>query len=72
MTVEEFREFPKPAGNFYYELHHGRLVQVGRPKHKHHLNPLRSAGTVSVELPFRVVPENDVRAADVSFVSRTR
>ena len=34
MTVEEFRQLPETAP-FYYELRHGELVQVTRPKKKH-------------------------------------
>jgi hypothetical protein len=31
MTVEEFRRQPE-TGSFYYELRHGELVKVTRPK----------------------------------------
>ena len=34
MTVEEFRKLPE-TGPFYYELRHGELVPVTRPKLKH-------------------------------------
>jgi Uma2 family endonuclease len=34
MTVEEFRQLPE-TGPFYYELRHGELVQVTRPKKRH-------------------------------------
>jgi len=37
MSVEEFRRLPKPVGDFDYELHHGELAQVTRPKKKHHV-----------------------------------
>lgn len=76
MTVEEFRQLPEPIGDFAYELHHGELVQVTRPKHEHidiqhHMqsliaNLLGKDWKVAVELPFRALPEHDLRAADVS------
>jgi Uma2 family endonuclease len=82
MTVEEFRELPEETGDFYYELHHGELVRVTRPKLKHiflqsRLRELLQAvapagGFVEIELPFRAVPEFELRAADVAFVSRER
>ena len=34
MTVDEFRQLPE-TGRFYYELRHGELVQVTRPRLKH-------------------------------------
>ena len=35
MTVAEFRQLPETE-SFYYELRHGELVSVTRPKLKHH------------------------------------
>jgi hypothetical protein len=31
MTVEQYCELPEP-GSFYYELHHGKLIQLSWPK----------------------------------------
>jgi Uma2 family endonuclease len=82
MSVEEFRHLPKPVGDFDYELHHGELVPVTRPKKKHHVAQHRlldllkqllgRQGHVGIEVAFRAVPENDLRVADVAFVSGDR
>jgi Uma2 family endonuclease len=82
MTVEDFLRLPKDDGPVYHELHHGQLVEVTRPKLKHHLlqhhllrllgSAAGSAGHVGVELPFRAIPENDLRCADVGYVSASR
>jgi Uma2 family endonuclease len=81
MTVEEFRQLPE-TGPFYYELRHGELVQVTRPKPKHYKIQLRlqhllpgpagKLGTVGIEWAFRALPEYELRVADVAFVSRER
>ena len=81
MTVEEFRQLPE-TGPFYYELRHGELVQVTRPKLKHYKIQRRlrrllersagNAGVVETELAFRALPENELRVADVAFVSNHR
>lgn len=82
MTVEAFRQLPEPVGGLDYELRHGELVPVSRPKPKHHdvqtnlvdlLRPLiRQPGYLSMEAPFRAIPEHDLRAADVAFVAIER
>ena len=81
MTVEEFRQLPE-TGPFYYELRHGELVQVTRPKAKHHKiqrrlrqlleGPAGEAGVVEIEQAFRALPEHELRVADVAFVSAER
>jgi Uma2 family endonuclease len=81
MTVEEFRALPE-TGPFYYELRHGDIVRVTRPKLRHHLlqdrlvELLRAgapAGTyVSMEVAFRALPEYELRVADVAVVSKDR
>jgi Uma2 family endonuclease len=81
MTVEEFDKLPE-TGPFCYELHNGELVQVTKPKLKHHvlqehlLEMLRTAsagnGHVSMELAFRALPEYELRVADVAYVSQER
>jgi Uma2 family endonuclease len=82
MTVEEFRKLPEDAADVYHELRHGEVVAVTRPKLKHHLlqdrlveflKPVaRPAGHVSMEFPFRPLPEYELRVADVAYVSRDR
>ena len=82
MTVDEFRQMPKPVGEYDYELHHGELFQVTRPKFKHYhlqrrlrqlLEPAaESYGMVDTEFAFRAVPEHDVRVADVAYISHDR
>lgn len=42
-----------------------RLVELLRPK-------VEGKGIVAAEVPFRALPEYDVRAADVAFVSQAR
>lgn len=81
MTVEEFSRLPE-TGPLYYELHHGELVSVTRPKFKHHLlqdhlvQLLRAAGGgrgyISMEIAFRALPEHELRVADVAFISQER
>jgi Uma2 family endonuclease len=80
ITVEQFRQMPE--GEFQYELHHGEVVAMTRPKHRHlnlqHqifrlLEPrLQSFGRVFIELPYRPFPEFDMRVADVAAISRER
>jgi Uma2 family endonuclease len=81
MTVEEFSRLPE-TGPFYYELRHGELVSVTRPKLKHHLLQDRlvgllreaagGAGYVSMEVAFRPLPDYELRVADVAYISRER
>jgi Uma2 family endonuclease len=81
MTVEQYHELPE-TGPFYYELHRGELVQVSRPKLKHIRIQDRirmmldkvfgKHGKVIVELPFRALPEHELRVADVAYVTRAR
>ena len=81
MTVEQFWQLPEDEA-FHYELHHGELVKVSRPKWKHIRTSRASSrtlklafgslGIVLTELSFRPLPEHEVWAADVAFVSRAR
>jgi Uma2 family endonuclease len=81
MTVEQYRELPE-TGPFYYELRRGELVQVSRPMLKHirvqrRLRRFFDAalgqfGIVENELPFRALPEYELRVADVAYVTRER
>jgi Uma2 family endonuclease len=81
ITVEEFRQLPE-SGDYVYELHHGEIVAMCRPKPVHWIlqrrlerllqQKLASFGEAFVELPFRAVPEFDLRAADVGVMSRGR
>ena len=78
MTVEQFWQLPEDQA-LHYELHHGELVEVSRPKWKHVLIQWRirdllkalfgALGIVETEVPFRPLPEYELRAADVAFVS---
>ena len=82
MTVEEYCRLPQENGEFYYELHHGELVKVCRPKPKHTKTQRRlrqlleavagEAGIVEIEIPFSALPEYELRVADVAFVSKER
>src|SRR5215475_7497877 len=81
ITVEEFRRLPK-GGEYAYELHHGEVVAMTRPKAWHwslqwRLVRLLEAklkwfGEVGMEFPYRPVKDFDLRAADVAAVSRRR
>jgi Uma2 family endonuclease len=80
ISVEQFRQLPD--GEYAYELHHGEVVAMTRPKHRHInvqlrlsrlLEPrLKSFGEVATEVPYRPFPEFDLRVADVAAVSHTR
>jgi len=81
ITVDEFRQLPK-GGEHAYELHHGEVVAVTRPRSRHvelqHrllmlLGPkLRDFGAVRSEYPYRPFEEFDLRAADVAAISHQR
>jgi Uma2 family endonuclease len=81
ITVEEFRQLPD-SGEYCYELHHGEVAAMTRPKSGHvklqrrleHLlqSRLASFGEVCMEWPYRAVGEFDLRVADVALVSRAR
>lgn len=82
MTVEEFSELPEPIGGYDYELHHGELVSVTRPKMKHSLiqsrlrDLLRSmmplGSYVEYGMAFQAMPEYDLRVADAAFLTAER
>jgi Uma2 family endonuclease len=81
MTVEQYRQLPHRE-DVIQELHWGKLVLLTFPKKRHTklqsrlldlLRPHAGAkGLVAVEFPFRAVPEYELRAADVAFVSQPR
>ena len=80
-TVDAYRQLPT-RNDVVQELHWGQVVALTRPKMKHTklqyrlvelLRPLaQSKGVVASEVPFRALPEYDLRGADVAFVSRQR
>jgi Uma2 family endonuclease len=80
MSVEQFRQLPEDE--FEYELHFGEVVAMTRPKPRHWRLQKRIAdllearleayGHVGVEIPFRLLPEFDLRAADVAVISHAR
>ena len=80
-TVEQYNKLPR-RDDVIQELHWGQVVTLTFPKKRHTriqnrlLDLLRARagdrGLVAVELPFRAVPEYDLRAADVAFVSSER
>ncbi|MGA2135883.1 MAG: Uma2 family endonuclease [Bryobacteraceae bacterium] len=82
MTAAEFQELPLDDSPYQYELHHGEVVTMSRPKSRHFKLQVRLTqllrptaehlGIVELEVPFRAVPQFDFRAADVVFVSRER
>jgi Uma2 family endonuclease len=82
MTVEEFSKLPEDQGPVYHELRHGEIVAVTRAKLKHQfiqsrlrdrLKGIAPAGAyVDSEVPFRALPEYELRVADVAFVNAER
>jgi Uma2 family endonuclease len=81
LTVAQFRELPE-GGDFEYELHHGEVVALTRPKARHSklqlhlqelLKPKLSAfGIVAVEWPYRPLAEFELRVADVAVIAHAR
>lgn len=81
MTVEQYSALPDPQGG-RYELHHGVLVEVSFPKPEYWeiqqrltdlLQPLAARrGRIGPEFAFRPLPEYELWAADVAFVSESR
>jgi Uma2 family endonuclease len=81
MTVDEYRQLPDKPG-VVQELHWGQVVTLSHPKPRHVklqsrvtrlLRPIAEhLGYVETELPFRALPEYDLRAADVAFITRER
>jgi Uma2 family endonuclease len=81
MTVEQCCEVPEP-GSFYYELHHGKLVRMSWPNFGDALvrsriggqldAALEGHGIVLTRLPFRALPEYDLRVTDVGYLTRER
>jgi Uma2 family endonuclease len=81
ITVEQFRRLPE-GGDFVYELHHGEVVAMTRPRARHGKLQLRLSrlletrmrafGEVDTEVPYRPVAEFDLRVADVAVVSWER
>ena len=81
LTVEQYRRLPD-RDDVIQELHWGQVVNLTRPKMRHSrlqhrlVELLRSKaddkGIVAGEVPFRALPEYDLRAADVAFVSQSR
>jgi Uma2 family endonuclease len=81
MTVEQYRELPQRS-DVIQELQWGQVVTLTRPKMGHTklqyrlLELLRPhaghKGLVASEVPFRALPQYELRGADVAFVSRER
>jgi Uma2 family endonuclease len=81
MTVEQYRQLHE-RDDVLQELHWGQLITLTRPKARHVklqsrlvrlLRPkAEHLGYVESELPFRALPEYDLRAADVAFVAKQR
>lgn len=81
LTVEQYRQLPDRE-DVLQELHCGQVVTLTRPKMRHSklqhrlveiLRPVTiTKGVVAAELPFRALPEYELRAADVAFVSQSR
>ena len=80
ITVEQFRRMPDDGRA--YELQHGEVVAVTRPRAKHYELQrrlvrllearLEAFGQIGMEFPYRPVAEFDLRVADVAVVAQTR
>ncbi|MDR3702799.1 MAG: Uma2 family endonuclease [Candidatus Sulfopaludibacter sp.] len=81
ITVAQFRDLPE-GGEYAYELHHGEVVALTRPKIRHTKMQVRlsrllelklkSFGEIIIELPHCPLAEFEVRAGDVAVISRSR
>ena len=81
LTVEQYRQLPDRQ-DVLQELHWGQVVSLTRPKMRHSriqyrllelLRPMvQGKGIVAAEIPFRALPEYDLRGADVAYVSQLR
>lgn len=81
MTVEEYRELPMRS-DVVRELRWGQVITLTRPKMGHTrlqyrllelLRPrIGNKGIVASEVPFRALPQYELRGADVAFVSQDR
>lgn len=81
MTFVEFERLPNPKGA-RLELHHGEVVEVAPPRHRHYRRQLwvrrlmealaDPIGEVEIQFPYRPIPEHECWVADVAFVSRER
>jgi Uma2 family endonuclease len=82
MSVEDFCKLPEDQGSVYHELRHGELVAVTRSKLKHlfiqswlrdRLKAMASPDSlVEYEVPFRALPEYELRVADIAYLSAER
>jgi Uma2 family endonuclease len=81
VTVEQYRELPKRE-DAIQELHWGQVVTLTRPTMRHArlqsrlvrlLRPkAEHLGVIESEVAFRALPEYELRAADLAFVSQSR
>lgn len=81
MTVEQYRRLPE-RDDIVQELRWGQVVTLTQPKMKHTklqyrlvelLRPETAGkGVVAAEIPFRALPEYELRRADVAYVSQKR
>lgn len=81
ISVAQFRQLPE-GREVAYELRHGEVVAMTRPRARHWklqlrlsrlLEPkLKAFGEVATEVPYRPLPEFELRAADVAAISRSR
>lgn len=81
ISVAQFRQLPE-GREVTYELHHGEVVAMTRPRARHAEiqyrllmllgGRLESFGAVRMEFAYRPLPEFELRAADVAAISRSR
>ena len=82
VTAEEFLSLPEERGAYSYELRHGEIVKMTRPKFKHALLQRRlrilleqmapEGSYVDVEVAFRPLAEYELWSADVAYLAAAR
>jgi Uma2 family endonuclease len=73
---------PDPGPDSFYELRHGELIRMTMPKVRHktvqaNLHSLLSLfrgsdGFLSLKIPFRALPEYELRSAEVAWMPKLR
>jgi len=81
LTFAEYEQIPNPPGG-RYELHHGALIDMAFPEHRHQKAQwtirrlLESAsggdGIVKEEMAYRPLPEHECWGADVAYLTSSR
>jgi Uma2 family endonuclease len=80
LTFAEYEQIPNPPGA-RYELHHGELIKMSFPEHRHQkaqwtirrlLERAMRDGVVKEEMAYRPRPEHECWSADVAYLTNAR